>query len=772
MSTLFESFLSDASAPVAPEPVPFSVNNNVTHKLTFRRGRARNFRSVGNEFMEVDYQRNQATLVTSDDNGAGKSTMLVWLPIFVLFNDTYSKREKKAGLVNSISRKECVGEIEFFTKGEEWKVRRGIKPDFVEIHQMVDGNWKQLENDAAKADTNKLIEEIIGIDQKMLENAIVLGKEKYIPFSEMMTADRRLMVETIWDLNFFATMNDDVKANIKSIQARLQHTDTDLTICQSNLVSKNQALVLVEQSNEALQQHSREALTFAENLETEMGTEHTALEDEIAEAEVRRNELKEQASSVRETVTKDAEGEVAVLIDSYEDPIAALQQETAAERDVAFGELERQQSGKQEILERQAALQEEYQLMLIEQKSITADLQDAMKTKGSGDTFKTRFQTEREGHVKAIQRFHDMGTCPTCNQEVGDAVKKKVADEYQPQIDDIDAKLALIDERQASVLKTIDNFNERMEALNEDMAVQSKGLEDLRVELRAFDALVEEKRRNITIVENRGAEAIRAMEKERDQRVVDLRADIARRANIAAQAIDVAIVEINEKLAVLNREETQLEDKIRGHRTYMADLRAKLAKEPTDTQPLRKEIDALVERKEDLEAQRVDLDNQLQDHNHLLFLLRDDQTKARIVSKYLPFLNSKVNEYLEGLNMFLQIQIDEKFEISMNSPDRKGQSIFSLSTGQRGRLNLAIMWALRDVANLKASVQCNILVMDEILENLSERGVQECVMLINNKFKNNNLFVVSQREQEFQEYFQHNIRYGLRNGLTTIIERN
>ncbi|AKJ73751.1 recombination-related endonuclease [Salmonella phage 38] len=55
--------------------------------------------------MEIDYQRNSATLVTSDDNGAGKSTMLVWLLFFVLYNDTYSKKEKKAGLVNSQNKR-------------------------------------------------------------------------------------------------------------------------------------------------------------------------------------------------------------------------------------------------------------------------------------------------------------------------------------------------------------------------------------------------------------------------------------------------------------------------------------------------------------------------------------------------------------------------------------------------------------------------------------------------------------------------------------------
>ena len=78
----FDTFLKEADRE-APVEAPFEVRDNITHKLTFHKGRAKNFRSIGNEFMEIDYQRNPATLVTSDDNGAGKSTMLVWLLFFV-----------------------------------------------------------------------------------------------------------------------------------------------------------------------------------------------------------------------------------------------------------------------------------------------------------------------------------------------------------------------------------------------------------------------------------------------------------------------------------------------------------------------------------------------------------------------------------------------------------------------------------------------------------------------------------------------------------------
>jgi DNA repair exonuclease SbcCD ATPase subunit len=147
--------------------------------------------------------------------------------------------------------------------------------------------------------------------------------------------------------------------------------------------------------------------------------------------------------------------------------------------------------------------------------------------------------------------------------------------------------------------------------------------------------------------------------------------------------------------------------------------------------------------------------------------LGDKAAKADIIKAYMPFLNQKINEYLAGMNMFLGFRIDENFEIEFTSPDRKGQTTFSLSKGQLTRVNLAVLFGLRDVANLKASVDTNLLVMDETIEPLSEQGVREIMEMMSHKFSSMNILVVSQRASEFGEYFKDTIRYGLRGGFTT-----
>lgn len=773
MTTDLKKFLDLMDTPVEKPAVPFAVPQPgaVTHKLTLRCGRAKNFRSVGNEFMEVDYQRNDATLITSDDNGAGKSTMLVWLPIFVLFNDTYSKKEKKAGLVNSMNKKDCVGEIEFFTKGQEWKVRRGIKPDFIEIHQKEDGEWKQLDNDAAKADTNKYIENILGIDQKMFENSLVLGKEKYIPFTEMYTADRRLMVETIWDLGIFSEMNATVKDAIKALKTDLDFNDNQLQNKIVQVDGKRAQLRQIEESNALIQQNSADQLETANDrlftlvtVCSEYDVGNAALGEKI-------NELTANSKVEYERVVSESDDEVSGIIAQHKLDEDALVETHNQQRQAVL-------DNKSAAVDRKSAKLDELNALAAQHTALMDERQEAQNTLSTkqgeirkGEGFRARFTTEIDIHRQSIQKFHDMGTCPTCTQLVSEETKAGVVQEYQPKIDEVqvnvdkvNALLTQLSEAHDVLSATIEDISERIKPVQEAIA-------GVKTDIAVIDQEIAGFARELESVEREKTNAVHALEAKKTASIESVRRNANDKAKAAVASIEAEIAakkaERDEKVsyaAGLKREISDLEGQVKT-------LQAKLAVKPTPTDLLEDEINQLDVAVAEMNAKAEELNHSIQDHDHLLYFLRDDQTKARIVALYLPFLNSKVNEYLESVNMFLNISIDDKFDISMNAPERKGQSIFSLSTGQRARLNIAIMLALRDVANLKASIQCNILVLDEILENLSERGVQEIVMMLRHKFSGNNLFVISQREQEFQEYFEHNIRYGLRSGMTQVISK-
>ncbi len=774
MTDILEKFGNLLKEAATPEdiPVPFDVRGDVTHKLTFRKGRAKNFRSIGNEFMEIDYQRNPATLVTSDDNGAGKSTMLVWLLFFVLYNDTYSKKEKKAGLVNSQNKKDCVGEVEFACRGSEWKVRRGIKPDFVEVHQLVDGEWKQVVNEAAKADMNKYIVNLIGIDQKMFENSLVLGKEKFIPFTEMYTADRRTMVEAIWDLGFFSLMNEDVKAKIKVLNKTLEDISNEFGMKMIDHTNKKTQLAQIIESNNRIQQQSAEILEQERIRLSSLDADISSYQDEMARLQEVEVNTKKEIGEVESRLNQESTEEIENLKAQYAEKMKAVD-DIASDKaeDYERIELSSAEQALNDIRDQARKVTERKNEVLNQRNENLNVLNEAMERLRYGEGFRIKFQTEKEGYQESIQKFHDMGTCPTCQQEVSEEAKSQVQYEGNIKIKDVDSRI----ERLETMLEEINTTIAEHKAKDDEFVRQ---VAEIDAELSSLRDQAAEAHNGIETIKRDIQEFYKTAEIEKASLDRELKSQILSNRQALNTRFDDITASLQQTLETASQGRATVKDKIgelKARRAPLvasiADLERKLSVQPTPTADLEAVIAGIEQSLKDLEERRQTTDEELQDHNHLLHFLKDDQTKARIISLYLPFLNKKINEYLEGMNMFLDISVDDTFDITMGTAGRKGQSLFSLSSGQRVRVNIAITMALRDVANLKASVQCNILVFDEVLENLSERGVQECIEMLKYKFSNNNLFVISQREQEFQEYFSHNIRYGLRNGMTQVISK-
>lgn len=178
--------------------------------IIFKKIRWKNFLSTGQQFTEVDFQKNRTNLIIGT-NGAGKSTILDALT-FVLFNKPFRKINKPQ-LINQTNEKDCLVEIEFSVNSRDYLVRRGIKPNIFDIEV----NGKQLHKESDDRINQKLLEEnILKVNYKSFTQIVILGSSTFVPFMQLTTANRREVIEDLLDIRIFSTMNTLIKEKIRT----------------------------------------------------------------------------------------------------------------------------------------------------------------------------------------------------------------------------------------------------------------------------------------------------------------------------------------------------------------------------------------------------------------------------------------------------------------------------------------------------------------------------------------------------------------------------
>jgi DNA repair exonuclease SbcCD ATPase subunit len=206
--------------------------------IIFKKIRWKNFLSTGNNWTEIDFQKNQTNLIVGT-NGAGKSTVLDALT-FVLFNRPFRKINKPQ-LPNSTNEKDCMVEIEFSVNSREYLVRRGIKPNVFDIEV----NGKQLHKEADDRVNQKILEEnILKVNYKSFTQIVILGSSNFVPFMQLTTTHRREVIEDLLDIRIFSSMNNLIKEKIRQQKEQIKSLELkkeslkDKVLMQKNFIEK------------------------------------------------------------------------------------------------------------------------------------------------------------------------------------------------------------------------------------------------------------------------------------------------------------------------------------------------------------------------------------------------------------------------------------------------------------------------------------------------------------------------------------------------------
>jgi DNA repair exonuclease SbcCD ATPase subunit len=206
----------------------------------------KNFLSTGNQFTEIELDKNQSTLIQGS-NGAGKSTILDAL-CFVLFNKPFRKINKPQ-LVNSINEKDCVVQIEFTIGGVVWNVIRGIKPNKFEIYK----NDVLVDQTAAAVDQQKWLEQnVLKMNYKAFTQVVILGSSTFVPFMQLTPANRREVIEDILDIQIFSTMNILLKDRVRQLEEQKKECSYELKSAEEKVKMQEEYIRNSQTTNEGV----------------------------------------------------------------------------------------------------------------------------------------------------------------------------------------------------------------------------------------------------------------------------------------------------------------------------------------------------------------------------------------------------------------------------------------------------------------------------------------------------------------------------------------
>jgi len=139
-------------------------------------------------------------------------------------------------------------------------------------------------------------------------------------------------------------------------------------------------------------------------------------------------------------------------------------------------------------------------------------------------------------------------------------------------------------------------------------------------------------------------------------------------------------------------------------------------------------------------------------------MLKDSGIKTKVIKQYLPIINKLVNNYLQVLDFFVSFNLDESFNEVIKSRHREAFNYASFSEGEKQRIDLAILFAWRQIARMKNSVATNLLILDEVLDaSLDTDGVDNLFSIIRSFDKDTNLFIISHKQDVIDGTFNDKI---------------
>jgi DNA repair exonuclease SbcCD ATPase subunit len=656
-------------------------------------------------------------------NGYGKSTCIVDSLCFAFYGKY--RCDSIDEVVNRYTGKDCKVGVEFEQDGKSYKILRYRK------HTTHNNNIYIFENDNdisghTASETNNKIIDIIKMPYIAFINSSVFSSELYSAFLANKVSERLVVFENILSLKEINLFYTKIKEILKDLYSKKEELETKKVANESEKKA-------IDNSVETYSNNARTKLLEMKSRKDAAKNNIIELNEKIKElntidiveekAKLSNNSLKEEylknlskVKNLKNNLSVEHNSEDLIIIDKY--------------KNINFEENRLKELKYKEDLETIKARENGY--------NISFERLNSLRTEYASLVSKNK-ENERK-LISLDEKIAKLAeaTCPFCGQhltsEKAEDEKKKAEKEFSELKEELDENKKKIESLDTQIKEENENYNYLLgdanrlkEKLNKDFIPNSDLVfEQYNNALKKYNEIEELKKKN----------SIRYNELIKEEEELNNKIKNIKTTNYTESELNSIFDKINSYKQSISENEKEIAS-IDGQvstvydKKYVEELKAQ-------SEEKNKEIIKIEE--------KIKLsDDDILHYEYLAdcFSNKSGGFKKYFIGEMIDVFNTKINQYLP---FFFEEDVKIKFDKNLDDTitmDGFEIGFSSFSQGQRQRAELAINFALFDVARIFFSNDNKLLILDEMDKGLDKFGIKAMVNLLKGFDKQLKIFIVS-----------------------------
>jgi len=444
-------------------------------RIIFKQIKIKNFLSIGKDEVSLDFSSG-INLITGENqdkggrNGVGKSSLIESI-YWCLFGNTI-RDIKKDKVLHNQSKKGCEVilnfEIETGKDKNIYRITRSLEPS-----KLVLETFSALQTDdislSSMPKTDEYIRELIGANEEVFQNSVIMTANGTIPFMAQKKIDKRKFIEGILDLGIFGEMLLKVRADYNE-----KKKENDLL--GKDFINEQRVLEILKENKEGFDESKADRIKVISAKIESTSKDLKFLKDKDIE-DVSALKLK-----IKEHETK---------IEKLKEIIENANKEAVAVRDK-----------KAEM-----------------QNAITQAKKEKQKILDKGNTCPTCNReyceddlTHIEAEIKKLDGIININTpvYEVCAKKIEEIINnglkaKEKLDENQKEIKKINESISeasLHEQKIRTLLEKIEDYRENIREIETELFKDDKKIENSEEKLKELEKQIDELQKNLLVIEN------------------------------------------------------------------------------------------------------------------------------------------------------------------------------------------------------------------------------------------------------------------------------